>query len=271
MTTAIERKARRRPNPEPLSGSKAKHLALLLFRIAAFVALPLALLGACARAPDGVEPRASVSNPPAARAIREPRPRFLRIAPLTIMQHEMQAPEGSCCARCDPAGQPWLVVYANGLLAVRGNPLGHLRSDGRFVDLDGVDRILMNPEGHVTMAPGTKNPIAGLEVVVAEDGKTSVRVPGLPDEPASVTALAERADCQVVSRAPSVNGREMLDQCRCTQVDKAQGDLKRTIAFAQVVSDVIRDLSLTACYYGSTGVCFDYPGEAPTSAGYNDP
>jgi hypothetical protein len=234
------------------------------------VVLALAVLGACARGPTRVEAHEPIPAPNAAQAVRAPRPPFLRIAAVTIFGSEMQAAEGSCCARCARAREPWLVVYENGLLTVRGNPLGRLRPDGRFVDLDGADRVLMAPDGHVSMAPGTKNPISGIEIVVAENGTTTLRLPDFPDEPQDVTSLAALDDCRLLGSTTSANGRATLDRCLCTHLDEVPSDLKRTVAFAHVVSDIIRWLSLSACHYDSTGVCTDYPGDAPVSAGYDD-
>jgi hypothetical protein len=241
------------------------------FRKRASVVLALAVLGACARGPARVEMRRPTPAPNAPPVAGTARPPFLRIAPVTIFGSEMQAPEGACCARCAPAAEPWLVVYENGLLTVRGNPLGRLRPDGRFVDLDGADRILMAPSGHVTMAPGTQNPIAGIEIIVAEDGTVTRRLPDFPDEPADVTSLAAPDDCGVLGSTTQANGRATLERCLCTHLEEIPSDRKRTVAFARVVSDIVRWLSLSACHYGSTGVCRDYPGDAPASNAYDGP
>jgi hypothetical protein len=224
--------------------------------------------GACTPGPTHEVRRATLS-PSTGQVAQAASPAFLQIAALAIRGRELQAPVGECCTRCDGAAEPWLSVYENGLLTVRGNALGHLRADGRFVDLDGVDRLLMRPDGHVSMAPGTKNPIAGVEIVVAEDGTTTYRSTANLEELERTTSSTQLSDCRLLGSA-SANGGPVYDRCFCVEADAVPSKLRRAAAFARVVFDTMRWLSLTGCHFGSTGLCVDYPGDAPASSGFDD-
>jgi hypothetical protein len=92
--------------------------------------------------------------------------------------------------------KPWLVLYRNGLLTDRGTPLGTLQPDGRFLDLDGIVRVTMKPNGMIALDEGW--------ISVAEDGAVTMDLHGFKDNARPLDELATLRGVQVLGLRPEL-------------------------------------------------------------------
>lgn len=186
------------------------------------LAVVLFLAGACGGAP-------AAHSPPPREA--SPRPAFLPITGLRILRETHQARTAELCPEAPPTSiEPSIVLHENGLLALDGEPLGKLTADGRFVDLDGTERLAMSPDGRVELQ--------NLVLIVAPDGTVTTRFEGIPE---SVTRLQPDGTLGirsfVTSRGPT---GESVVRCTGYLIESFTPELGRTAMFAMIVIDLIR-------------------------------
>jgi hypothetical protein len=112
-------------------------------------------------------------------------------------------------------GGPRVVLSGTGLLAERGDTLGILHADGRFLDLNEAVRVVMEPDGSVALNGGV--------LTIAEDGTASMQMRGVA-QPSLHFDEAGRV----------VGAREE------TRVEGLTPALRRTAMFALLLPDILR-------------------------------
>jgi hypothetical protein len=90
-----------------------------------------------------------------------------------------------------------MVLRRNGLLEERGELIGTLHADGRFVEIGGETRITMDPDGSIAFARGEGR------ITIAEDGTATAAYRGVSNEVARFDA---RGHVLGVRNPPRVEG-----------------------------------------------------------------
>lgn len=116
-------------------------------------------------------------------------------------------------------GQIKTVLYADGLLEERGEVLGHLQKDGRFVDLMGHIRVTMSSDGRIVLPEG--------DIVIGLDGTTSIRI-----------AASRREELRLEKTGIVAGIKEEI------RIEGLSDDLRRTAAYVLVLPDILRLLQV---------------------------
>ena len=110
-------------------------------------------------------------------------------------------------------GKPHFILYRNGLLERKGEPLGTLHPDGRFLDLDNRLLVTMEPDGTVAIDDGV--------ITIAEDGTAAIRTRFQP------ASLRFDEAGRIVGGGPE------------SQVQGLTPALRRTAMFALLLTDIV--------------------------------
>lgn len=164
-----------------------------------FLVFILGFLSSCAHANASAKRE---SEPAAAQNSAQAAP-WLEIQPLRILKD----------------GQIKTVLYADGLLEERGEVLGHLQKDGRFVDLMGHIRVTMSSDGRIVLREG--------DIVIGLDGTTSIRIVASPREELRLEKTGVVAGIKEEIR-----------------IEGLSDDLRRTAAYVLILPDILRLLQV---------------------------
>ena len=172
---------------------------------------------------------ASHSETPPATAV--PRSTVIRIEPLQILVETSEGPTDEACTRAPLArSEPWIMLQANGQLSADGAPLGKLHADGRFVDLNGAERVSMNTEGRVEIERAV--------VTVARDGTVTVEIAGLEPMVSRVDSDGSEG-FHTFAHIEDSEGHPMV-RCTRNRIDPFVPELVRTAVFVGIIVDVLR-------------------------------
>jgi hypothetical protein len=113
-------------------------------------------------------------------------------------------------------GKPHFILYRNGLLERKGEPLGTLHPDGRFLDLDNHLLVTMGPNGTFAIDDGV--------ITIVEDGTATLRTRF------ETTTLRFDEAGRIIGGGPE------------SQVQGLTPALRRTAMFALLLTDIVNSM-----------------------------